>query len=441
MPYKSLKSIFIGVQVYFCLFKVGYSQTQYITAPEEEGYIILATLDTIKGYISFIREKDLYTNMKFRKNKDEPYKKIDPETVDYFFIKDGGGLFASKRVLEEQHPTVDSIASSPFVRVLVRGPASLYSFSFGGKSKYLVSNGVTIALLQKGNNRSKNIDGSLYNSGNKPYQKTLRKLLFQCTSVSPLLKYNYYDLSSLVTSYNDCSKMATEKYKIRKSKTMFGITLGYLSSDLKFKDQNAIVKPYNYSDAAPYGSYDVDFLLNETLKSSSFTLGLSLTNFVKDNKHVYINTMINYVNRRWSSDYFNIKADYLDIPLSINYNFGLANNIQPKLGVGVNLAVPISEKLESSDVSWEFYRTTVRQGAGDTWPSMLPVTMPVIFRDQFKPRMITPIINLGVDVKNGTSLLSITLSQGLPSSVTKSEIYKSSISYQMVTVTYSFLYK
>lgn len=437
---KASKANLLGILFCVGLIQIGYGQTEYINNPEEDGYIVLATRDTVKGYISFIREKELYTRVKFRKNQNEPYQNFGPEAIDYFFLENEGELFVSKRVLGEQHPTVDSVASSAFVRVMVQGPASLYSYTQNAKPKYLISNSEMLALLQKGNDRSKNVNGRLYNS-EKPFQRTLRKLLSKCASVSPLLKYNTYDLRSIVTSYNDCSKVPSTKYTPRKSKTMFGFTLGYLNSNLEFNDQKAIVKPYGYTDSAPYGSYDLDFLLNKNFKNSTFTFGISLTNFTKDNKHLSFNTMINYTNRKWSSDYFSVDVDYLEIPLSINYNFGLNANIQPKLGIGVNLATPISKKMESSDIEWQFYRTKKIIGGGDTWPSMLPVNMPVIFSDQFKPGMITPMINLGIDVKGMTTMLSITFSQGLPASITKSELYKSSVSYQMVTLNYSFYSK
>lgn len=411
------------------------SQAQYLNGHEEKGYIILPTNDTISGYISFIREKELYQAIKFRKNKKEDYKSFNSENLNYFFFEDEGELFVSKRILQVQHPTVDSIASDSFVKVLTRGAASLYSYSIGGKTKYLVSDGTTISPLNKGSNQSKSIDGKLYTSGNKPYQKTLKRLFSKCTSISPTLKYSIYDFNSVITSYNDCLKSPYKQFKTRKSKTLIGFNLGYLSSQLEFKDKGAILKPYGYSNSAPEGSYDLDFLLNEKVTSSAFSFGLSVTTLVKDNKHFYFNTNINYVTRKWRFDFFNTTINYFDIPASINYNFGLESGIQPKIGIGVNLALPVSKKLESPEVDWEFYRTSWSL----TWPSMLPVNMPVIFTDQFKPTMLSPFINLGVDIKNGKSMLSVTFSQGLPSSITSSSIYKTSVSYQMVTLNYSFL--
>lgn len=417
------------------------SQAQYLNSPEEKGYIILPTNDTIKGYISFIREKELYQQIMFRKTKQEDYQSYNGENLNFFFIEDESELFVSKRILQVQHPTVDSIASDSFVKVLTRGVASLYSYSIGGKTKYLVSDGTTISPLNRGSNQSKSIDGKLYTSGNKPYQKTLKKLFAKCTSISPTLKYSIYDFNSVITSYNGCLKSSYKQFKTRKSKTLIGFNLGYLSSQLEFKDKGAILKPYGYSDSAPEGSYDLDFLLSEKAISSTFSFGLSVTTLLKDNKHLYFNTNVNYVTRKWRFDFFNTTINYFDIPASINYNFGILSGIQPKLGIGINLAFPLTKKLESPEVDWQFYRTPQSQGGGDTWPRMLPVNMPVVFDDQFKPSMITPFINLGVDIKSGTSMVSITLSQGLPSSITSSNIYRSSVSYQMVTLNYSTQYK
>jgi hypothetical protein len=407
--------------------------------PSESAYLVMSSGDTLQGMISFVRRKSLHKRLTFISDKNIP--KFVNSDVEYFYLKKSGELF-NYRLLVNQQKIDETINfdSITFLKVLVTGGSNLYKYQNGLKTKYVVSIDKVTKQLDKGDRVTKNIDGKLYDTSLKPYQKTLERLFLGCTIVPKSLRYNDFDLENIVAEHNnECLHTKSRKYPNSRSKVLIGITTGYLISNLTFSNLNATVRPYGYSNLAPFGQYDLSNLLNTKSQSNSFPFGISYTKFSKSNKHISYQAQLMLVKRNWSNDLFSLNVSYLEMPFTFQYNFNLKSSFQPKIGLGVDLAVDVNRKIKNDNVNWQFYRTKTIMGGGDTWPAVLPVSMPAIFDKELKSFLFNPIGNIGLDIVQQKSIISISVAQGIPFSTTKSPLYKSHISNQMFTLGYAWV--
>jgi len=414
----------------------------HINSPREKGLIVLSSGDTLSGQISYSRYKHLYSKIKFERDTEKVFKQYNSQTLRAFYLSESNQLFISGDSLKKFASGNLIGSEGNFLKALVTGRASLYQFLALSKPTYYMTTEQMAVLLDKGLENSKHIDGRLYKLNEKPFQKTLKKLLSDCIRDTLLtLKYNESELVGLIDKYNRCSNSPSKMYGSESKKVLLGVTAGYLISNLSFIDKNARVRPYGYSTLAPYGSYDLSPLLNQHSESTSFYAGISLSVLFADNKHFSFNSQFIFVNRKWDSDLFKIDAQYIDIPMTFQYNFNIDNKFQPTLGLGVDFATSVKSKLENDDLVWDFYREPAKNGSTDTWPAVIPVTMPAIFENEFKPTMIVPVVTAGFDIVNKNSIVSLNYKIGYPASITNSPLYKSSVSNQLFSVTVSGLFK
>lgn len=424
----TIKNILFALALIFLM-----SQTSaQVTHPAEKGYVILPHGDTLTGFIYNERNKNLFKKVKFQVSPNAPVREYDPSSAKGFYLADSKQLFISGKFLNKgKFASIEQV----FLKVLVKGPANLYYY-VNRKTRYYVAKGEIVEAIDKGSEVKRQIGNAYYTVETKLYIKMLQTLLSDCLKDTLSFSFTGYELIKVVERYNICKGVPSFKSRNPKSKVLIGFSAGLLRSALSFEDKNAIVEPYGFPQPAPLGTYDLTPLSKANLNSEAFFGGLSISVYPGSNKHLSLNSQIAYTQRKWSAVPVKLDLKYVEIPVSIAYNFNIRRTVQPIIGVGLNLAVNLNSMKNEQDFTWSFYRKYARRG-GDTYPDVMLVTMPVIFAKEFKPTILFPFASAGLAFNNKRSIISLNYRIGLAGSITKSPVYNSQVTNHVFFINYT----
>jgi hypothetical protein len=111
----------------------------------EPGYIVNHGQDTVKGFIAVVLNRDLTHSVKFKKEESAELKEYKPADLLGFGI--GNDIYLSKHFLNTAQ---DSVMETAFVKQLVKGEYSLYSYSKDELIFYLLQKDTTVYFLYEG---------------------------------------------------------------------------------------------------------------------------------------------------------------------------------------------------------------------------------------------------------------------------------------------------
>ncbi len=101
-------------------------------------YIVNQDQDTVRGFVAVALNRDLTHSVKFKKEESAELKEYKPADLSGFGI--GNDIYLSKHFLNTAQ---DSVMETAFVKQLVKGEYSLYSYSKDELVFYLLQKDTT----------------------------------------------------------------------------------------------------------------------------------------------------------------------------------------------------------------------------------------------------------------------------------------------------------
>lgn len=281
--------------------QLALSQTSY-----NDGYVVLASMDTIKGSIQQRHGKTLLQSVSFRFNNEE-HKYLPNEIQGYGF--ENGPAFSSL------------VKPGVFVQVLVLGELSLFS---GQSDFYLKKDGAIINLSSKNEEKSQEVNGrwksSLYELVKDCDQMTLERIR--------RIKLNTNQLTETVLRYNNCKtslSMVFPSFQQNDRRVKLGLSLISISSN------------FSTISGTASGPYPGDN------KTSDLTLGINIEfPFKRISQNLSLEGSIFYTKAsesEFSEEVFNrFSPTRLVIRTKIDREYGYANITVP---INLKYTVPM----------------------------------------------------------------------------------------------------
>ncbi|MCE5344811.1 MAG: hypothetical protein LLG13_00810 [Bacteroidales bacterium] len=300
----------------------------------KEGYIVYNGNDTIFGYINF--EGSLLNSdhcvFQVQLNSDaQIYKPADIKAFRFIHSK----YFVSREILVNNKP------QKVFLEWLIEGRASIltYTQSVSVVRYFLLLEDDSLIELTNTSHVS-DVDNKHYIHDNKEYIGLLKFYFRDCPSLQPRIETVFFDSKSLIKitkDYHDrtCKTGDCIIYedRNRKVKIEFGISAGFLSSNLKLN--NSIPEKVYPSNSIEYGlALNIS---NLPLLSSKFSSRLNI--MFQNSLYKYDTTDLSLVIK----DDKICKIDYIRIPLQLNYNFS-HKKLNPYISLGINLNFRLAYK-------------------------------------------------------------------------------------------------
>jgi hypothetical protein len=267
----------------------------------DPGYIVKYTQDTVKGFIAVALNRDLTHSVKFKKEESGELKEYKPADLLGFGI--GNDIYISKYFLNAAQ---DSVMETAFVKQLVKGEYSLYSYSKEELVYYLLQKDTTVYFLY---DRVTDNLGEIKQEGN--YMNYLNLISINCDKLNKNyagIGYNDKNLADFVLKADNCS--SSEK------------AVSYYQKPKSEMHEIAFVG---------------GFPPNLTQFTANFTLQYSLP---RVNKNLFFNIGINYSFTSvqsslndYNHDVYTNHYSIISIPFTIQYNF-TTSRFQPYFYTG-----------------------------------------------------------------------------------------------------------
>ncbi|HXB29846.1 MAG TPA: hypothetical protein VNW49_08510 [Puia sp.] len=274
----------------------------------EPGYIVKQNQDTVRGFVEVAINRDLTHSVKFKKEESAELKEYNPADLLAFAI--GNDLYLSKHFLNTAQ---DSVMETAFVKQLVKGEYSLYSYSKDELVYYLLQKDTTVYFLF---DRVTDNLGEIKQEGN--YLNYLNLISINCEKLNKNyagMGYNDKNLADFVLKADNCSsdEKAVSYYQKPKSvKQYFGFVGGFPPSLTQFS-----------------ANFTLQFSLPRIYKNIFFNVGLSYSYTTKKSSALGgANETINYTNN------YNI----VSIPFAIQWNF-TTSRLQPYFYAGLSASI------------------------------------------------------------------------------------------------------
>lgn len=292
---KFIQCFFIFISIHFTLI----AQKGF-----DPGYIITNGQDTIKGFVEVSLNRELTNSIKFKKDESADLKEYKPADLHGFGI--GNDIYLSKHFLNTAQ---DSEMETAFVKQLVNGEYSLYSYSKDDLVFYLLQKDTTVYFLY---DRVTDNLGEIKQEGN--YMNYLNLISINCEKLNNMYSrvvYNEKDLADFVLKVDNCSSN--------------GKAISY------FQKPKSVMQPFAFIGGFPP---------NLTQFTANFTLQFSLPRVYKN---IFFNAGINYsytskksqiLSGSFETKYTN-NYNILSIPFTIQWNF-TTSGLQPYFYAGLS---------------------------------------------------------------------------------------------------------
>lgn len=271
------------------------------------GYIITTNKDSIKGDILYTSESEMAQAIKFKKEGSTTF--VEYHTMDLLGYGLEHAIYSRKKFINAAE---DSVQVTAFVKLLVMGEYSLYSYAAPQRKFYLLQKDTISYFLFDYINESDIND--LHYANYRNYLSFVTLNCEQAHRMAADVEYNERALSDIILKLDNCGNPGQAKVFYTNPKTA--------------------IQPILFAGALPFGGKDQQFTANFTLK---FTLP-------RLEKHASLNIGLNYSNLYKSLSY-NIlagitrdvytKAYIFSVPITFQYNF-TTSRIQPYLYVGIS---------------------------------------------------------------------------------------------------------
>ncbi len=267
----------------------------------DPGYIIMHGQDTVKGLIETSLNRDLTHSVKFKKEENAELKEYTPGDLVGFGT--GDDKYLSMHFLNTAQ---DSVMETAFVKQLVKGEYSLYSYSKDELVFYLLQKDTTVYFLY---DRVTDNLGEVKQEGN--YLNYLNLISAGCEKLANTysrIVYNDKDLASFVLKADNCSsnEQATNYYQKAKSE-MHAI---------------AFVGGFPPGLAQFTANFTLQYSLPRVYKNLFFNLGVN-----------YSFTAVQSLMNDYGHDLLTNNYSIISIPCTIQYNF-TTSRLQPYFYAG-----------------------------------------------------------------------------------------------------------
>jgi hypothetical protein len=267
----------------------------------DPGYIVKYAQDTVRGFIAVALNRDLTHSVKFKKEESAELKEYKPADLLGFGI--GNDIYISKYFLNAAQ---DSVMETAFVKQLVKGEYSLYSYSKDELFFYLLQKDTTVYFLY---DRVTDNLGEIKQEGN--YLNYLNLISAGCEKLANTysrIVYNDKDLADFVLKADNCSsnEKATNYYQKAKSEIHEIAFVGGFPPNLTQFTAN----------------FTLQFSLPRVYKNLFFNIGVN-----------YSFTAIQSSLNDYNHDVYTNNYSIISIPFTIQYNF-TTSRFQPYFCAG-----------------------------------------------------------------------------------------------------------
>jgi hypothetical protein len=267
----------------------------------EPGYIITHGQDTVKGFVQISLNRELTSSFRFKKEESAELKEYKP--ADLFGFGIGNNIYLSKHFLNTAQ---DSVMETAFVKQLVKGEYSLYSYSKDEQVYYLLQKDTSVYFLY---DRVTDNLGEIKQEGN--YMNYLNLISVGCEKLSNMYSrvvYSDKDLANFVLKADNCSsnEQATNYYQKAKSEMNEIAFVGGFPPNLTQFTANLTLQ----------------YSLPRVYKNLFFNIGIN-----------YSFTAIQSSLNDYSHDVYTNKYSIISIPCTIQYNL-TTSRFQPYFDAG-----------------------------------------------------------------------------------------------------------
>ncbi len=294
---KFLKCVAIFVSIHLTL----HAQQSF-----EPGYIIDHNRDTVRGFTVVALNRDLTNSVEFKKNETGEIKEYKP--ADLYGFSTGKDIYLSKHFMNTAQ---DSALETAFVKQLVKGEYSLYSYSKNDMVFYLLQKDTTIYFLY---DRVTDNLGEIKQEGN--YMNYLNLISVGCDKLANMYSkvvYNEKDMAEFVVRADNCSSndKAINYYQKAKSEThVFAFVGGFPPNLTQFT-----------------ANFSLQYSLPRVYKNLFLNVGL---NYSYTSKQTTLND--------YSHDVYTNNYSIISVPCTIQWNF-TTSRVQPFLNAGLSLGI------------------------------------------------------------------------------------------------------
>jgi len=406
-----------------------------VNSPAEKGYLVTAAGDTLRGFLHYSNVNVLYKKVGFSPSIDGPKTTYEPASANGFYLEKTNQMFMSGKLLP------NTTYKGMFIRVLVAGQIDLLRIPGKSNSSFIVRKGDTIKKLNAGRKETKTIGNYSYQVDKKPYLADLQQLFADCIKDTLTVKYSGPHLSAAVSRYNSCMKSESKTFaESNKSQWTFGFALSAITSTLNFEDKKTVILPYQYPSGAPTGRYDLTELTKATDSYLSIAAGVTATLYPRGLKNWSFMSEFLLSSRKWKGSRVDVNLGYIQVPVSLRYNFLTSKAMQPVLGIGADLAFCYKSKYNKTSYSWDFHRDSPAR-SGDTFPAIFDVDMPTFLEKEFNPGMVMPFVSAGLEHHGRSAIISASYRYEFSGAITRSPLYRTPVTNQVFTVSASFVRK
>ena len=271
----------------------------------DQGYIVKYAQDTVRGLVAVALNRDLTHSVKFKKEESAELKEYKPADLLGFGI--GNDIYISKYFLNAAQ---DSVMETAFVKQLVKGEYSLYSYSKDELIYYLLQKDTTVYFLY---DRVTDNLGEIKQEGN--YMNYLNLISINCEKLAnrySRLVYNEKDLADFVLKVDNCS--SNEK------------AISYYQKPKSVMQAFAFVGGFPPNLTQFTANFTLQFSLPRIYKNLSFNVGVNYSNTTKMTQvRDGGNNLLNITN----------KYSVISVPFTIQWNF-TTSRLQPLFYAGLS---------------------------------------------------------------------------------------------------------
>jgi hypothetical protein len=274
----------------------------------DPGYIIVRGQDTTKGFIEVSLNRDLTHSVKFKKGDNGELKEYTPGDLTGFGT--GNDRYLSLHFLNTAQ---DSVMETAFVKQLVKGEYSLYSYSKDDQVFYLVQKDTAIYFLY---DRFTSALGEIDKEGN--YLNYLNLISINCEKINQTytsVGYSEKNLADFIQKVDDCSsnvKAVNYYQKPKSAMQSYAFIGGFPPSLTQFT-----------------ANFTLQISLPRVYKNIFFNIGLNYSYTTKkEQARDYGNELITITNN------YNI----ISIPFTIQWNF-TTSRLQPYFYAGLSASI------------------------------------------------------------------------------------------------------
>lgn len=291
---------------------------QKLIGDEYPGYIVTSQNDSINGTIRFVTNISNKNHCDFKKNDSNKYQLYKPEELSSFGIHDGRRFHS--RIVE-----LDTTTNQYFLELLVDGIVDLYILKDRDKLNYFIEKGDKIFELSNNEFKAKDEFDVTTVRSTEQYKSMLIQL-FQDSEISKKTinnsPFSQVALVNLTKEYHEnvCDTYDCIDYtRINKARITLEIFAALPRANITLSGFNQTAIENNYS----FGTL-LTIKPKNLFKTVEFITGVSYSKAQSNFDFDPIETTAGLI----KNELFDIKINYLTIPLGLRYYLNYTNKLR-----------------------------------------------------------------------------------------------------------------